>query len=95
MKLKLENYWRISISLALLFYVMCGFGQSVNETKPIQFWNFDRNLIPAQTIYGMSWDSAHVDSPKFDRERVSWGFLLDLVEEECAYFHPFEGVITS
>lgn len=56
---------------------------------------FDRDLIPGNDIYGDSWDSANVDSPRFDRERVSWGMVLDLAQDDCAYVHPCQNVITS
>lgn len=96
MRRKLERYWRFSGVIILFF--LCSFGakaQTTQETKPIKFWDFDRSLIPAKSIYGLSWDSANVDSPRFDAERVSFGFLLNLVEEDCDYVHPFEGPVTS
>ena len=96
MRERLEQYWRFSGVIILLF--LCSFGakaQTIQETKPIKFWDFDRSLIPAKSIYGLSWESANVDSPWFDAERVSFGFLLNLVEEDCDYIHPFEGPITS
>lgn len=70
-------------------------GQNMVEIAPIEFWNFDKGLIPAQSIYGNSWDSLNVDSPKFNRELVEWGYLLPLVEDDCQYYHPVKGVITS
>ncbi|MEY2925241.1 MAG: hypothetical protein RLZZ337_1791 [Bacteroidota bacterium] len=81
--------------LLLTFGAINSFAQTTTETKPIKFWDFDRSLIPAKAIYGLSWDSANVDSPKFDVERVSFGFLLNLVEEDCDYIHPFQGPVTS
>lgn len=66
-----------------------------NVVKPIEFWNFDSSLIPARSIYGMSWEAANVDSPKFDLERISWGFLLDLVEDGCEFVPPFVGQVNS
>ena len=96
MKSKLEKYLNCRIVLLLFVGFFSGaIAQTTQELKPIKWWEFDRNLIPAQSIYGFSWDSANVDSPKFDKERVSWGFVLNLVEEDCDYVHPFKGVVTS
>jgi LysM repeat protein len=96
MRSGLERYWKFSVIGCWL--VLCSFSvfaQTTSDTKQIKFWEFDRSLIPAKNIYGLSWDSLNVDSPKFDAERVSFGFLLNLVEEDCDYVHPFEGPITS
>ena len=96
MKKRLEKYLNCRIALLLFVgFFSNAFAQTTQELKPIKWWEFDRNLIPAQSIYGFSWDSANVDSPRFDKERVSWGFVLNLVEEDCDYVHHFQGVVTS
>ena len=96
MKSRLERFWQCSV--IALWFLLCGYGafaQTTSDTKQIKFWDFDRSLIPAKNIYGLSWDSLNVDSPRFDSDRVRFGFLLNLVEEDCDYVHPFEGPVTS
>ncbi|PCJ65525.1 MAG: hypothetical protein COA58_08935 [Bacteroidetes bacterium] len=66
-----------------------------SEIKLIEYDNFDKNLLPAQSIYGRSWSHTHVDSPVYDSEKMKWGYHIDLVQEGCDYVHPFKGVITS
>jgi murein DD-endopeptidase MepM/ murein hydrolase activator NlpD len=92
MRSTLRKYCLV-ISLVLLGLVSPA--QNMVEIAPIEFWNFDHGLIPAQSIYGNSWDHSNVDSPRFNQELVKWGFLLDLVEDDCQYVHPVKGVITS
>lgn len=106
MRKRLKNYWRV----ASLIWTVCFCGavsaqdssevvhpevELEQEIKKIEYWNFDKNLIPAQSIYGLSWDSQNVDSPAYDAELMKFGYLIDLGEEECNYVHPFKGRVTS
>ncbi|MDB9882251.1 M23 family metallopeptidase [Bacteroidia bacterium] len=99
MRKRLEQYWKFSI--VLLFCIVSSDSRAqdtcnlVQEIKPIEYWNFDKNLVPAQSIYGTSWSEDHVDSPAYNAEHMKWGYLIDLVEDDCGYVHPFKGVITS
>lgn len=96
MKIKFVKYWRsLGLTLALGLILSSSVQAQEDGLKPIEHWAFDSSLIPARSIYGLSWDPQNVDSPKFDAERVSWGILLDLVEDDCEYVHPFKGRVTS
>lgn len=106
MRRRLGKYWKWSSFICI---ILCSFDcfsqdsldllhpetQLEEEFKKVEYWNFDLGLIPAQSIYGISWDSENVDSPTYDAEKMKWGYLIDLDEEGCSYVHPFEGVITS
>lgn len=102
MRKRLEQYWRGSllalacavsgVSLAQLDTSESSLQQSVKEIK---HWDFDKDLVPAQRIYGRSWDGENVDSPAYNYEMMKWGYLLDLVDEDCEYVHPFKGQVTS
>ncbi len=95
MRLKLEKYLRCSVlAIVASLTLFAALAQTTSEIVPESI-GFDRNLIPAKSIYGNSWDSLHVDSPFFDKKRIAFGFYLDLVEDGCEYFHPFDGVVTS
>jgi murein DD-endopeptidase MepM/ murein hydrolase activator NlpD len=107
MRKRLEHYWKYSLVLISMLFMFQAFAQDSTvseiipdielqtEVKPIEHWNFDLGLLPAQSIYGTSWSEDHVDSPAYDAEQMKWGYLLDLAEEGCDYVHPFKGVITS
>ena len=96
----LEQYWHRVVILGFMSVIgYTSFSQDTavffQEIKPIEYWNLDSNLLPAQDIYGYSWNGKHVDKPAYDHEKMTWGYLLDLREEGCDYVHPFEGVVTS
>lgn len=100
MRKRLENYLRINLYILSVWCTVLASAQDSTtqldvEIKPIEIYDFDLNLLPAQSIYGTSWNSENVDSPAFNAEMMSWGYLIDLVEEGCEYAHPFEGVVTS
>jgi len=99
MRKRLENYLRIN--LLVIMATCCGFAIAQDsatlevEIKPINKYDFDINLVPAQTIYGTSWDSGNVDSPAYNAEMMMRGYLIDLVPDDCKYAHPFKGVVNS
>lgn len=102
MRKRLEQYWRSSL-LALSCAVCASSFAQIDTTdisleqsvKEIKYWDFDLDLLPAQSIYGRSWNAENIDSPAYDYEMMKWGYLLDLVEEDCEYVHPFKGQVTS
>ncbi len=91
----LKNIRRAFGFLCLAVVSMYIYGQDSVVLKPMDHHYFDRDLIPAQSIYGNSWDSLHVDSPIFDPNKMEYGYGLSLVEEDCEYVHPFKGKVTS
>ena len=106
MRKGLEMYCRVSLFFIVSFCVTSIYAQDSvvleepvrpldTSFKKVEYWNFDENLIPAQSIYGFSWDDRNVDSPAYNAELMKFGYLINLVEEGCDYVHPFEGVITS
>ena len=97
MKYKLEKCLSRIATLFFLLISFSSFAQDGTLVANIDSTDtrFDYDLIPAMSIYGTSWDSAHVDSPYFDKKKVAFGYNLALVDEDCDYYHPFNGVITS
>lgn len=96
MKSEFVKYWyKIGTTVLLVLMVSLIAKAQQDELKPIEHWAFDSSLIPARSIYGLSWDPRNVDSPRFDAERVSWGILLNLVEDDCEYVHPIKGKVNS
>lgn len=98
--MRLEQYWKFSLAVLLCAVTMQSFAQiedttSAADIKEIKHWDFDLGLLPAQHIYGMSWDDRHVDSPAYDYELMKKGYILDIQQEGCNYVHPFQGRITS
>lgn len=83
------------VILSLTVLCVAAKAQDTAALKPLDFDYFDRDLIPARTIYGNSWDSLHVDSPFFDPHKMEFGYNLKLIEEDCKYVHPFRGDVTS
>ena len=103
MKKGLERFWKYSLVITFGLMMLSAKAQVDSlatdtfntQTKKIDYLDFDKNLIPAQSIYGTSWDARNVDSPAYDATLMKFGYLLDLVDEECDYVHPFKGVVTS
>jgi len=102
MRKRLEQYWRSSITALLCAICACSIAQidtsyiSLEQSvKEIKHWDFDLDLLPAQSIYGRSWSAEHVDSPAYNYEQMKWGYLLDLIEENCEYVHPIQSHVTS
>lgn len=96
MRSLLKGHKVIGVVVLLMIGVM-GRAQDSIELKPIDFNYFDRDLIPAQSIYGNWWDSLNVDldTPAWHPAKMELGYSLRLVEEECGYVHPFKGPVTS
>jgi murein DD-endopeptidase MepM/ murein hydrolase activator NlpD len=96
---RLEEYWKYSVAVILCLLVMSVSAQKGDTTgvgiKEIKHWDFDLGLLPAQHIYGMSWDEQNIDLPAYNYELMKSGYLLELSEEGCDYVHPFQGHITS
>ncbi len=102
MKERLERYWKSSLTLYMCTVCLFAYSQvdtanvyTEQEIKEINQWEFNSDLIPAQSIYGRSWDEKNIDSPAYNYQMMKWGYLLNLVEDDCEYVHPFCGEVTS
>lgn len=98
MKRQLERFWEVSWVLCLVAISGGAIAQDTTaqaDTVVKEQVGFDLNLAPSQSIYGRSWSHTHVDSPAYDHERMTWGYLLDLRDSFCAFHHPIEGKINS
>ncbi|HBN03428.1 MAG TPA: peptidase M23 [Bacteroidetes bacterium] len=95
MRRKLEKYWKFSIAFLAITLAFPSFSQDTSSTYRIQYPDFDEDIVPAQIIYGNSWDPDHVDSPAYNAEHMSWGFLIMLADSNSPYYHPIQGRVTS
>jgi murein DD-endopeptidase MepM/ murein hydrolase activator NlpD len=94
MRKRYVNYWKISLLVILGSFTTAAKAQdSIRKTS--SHLDFDTDLVPAQSIYGKSWDNENVDSPAYNAERMSWGYLINLVEDGYEFVPPFQGRITS
>lgn len=91
----LERYCKFNFTLLGVLFVFHCFSQDTSTTYRVQYSDFDEDIVPAQSIYGTSWDSENVDSPAYNAERMSWGYLLLLVDSTSPFVHPFKGKVTS
>ncbi|MGB1037523.1 MAG: peptidoglycan DD-metalloendopeptidase family protein [Bacteroidia bacterium] len=105
MRKQLEIFWKLNFTIILIGFCAFSIAQTESDStmvtdtsvhiEPIDSGEFDVNLVPAQSIYGRSWNHTNVDSPKYDAELMKFGYLINVVEEGCEYVHPFEGRVTS
>lgn len=98
MRIGLDKYWRYSFFVVLASFCSSVFSQidsSSSDSAMITSELFSLDILPAQSIYGRSWDHENVDLPKYDLAQMKLGFKLSLIDSNCGYVHPFSGVITS
>lgn len=102
MKKKLERYWKNSLTTLLCTWSLLVHAQmdtsdayTTQEVTEIKEWDFHQDLVPAQSIYGRSWNDKNIDSPAYDYEMMKAGYLLNLTEDDCGYVHPVCGEVTS